>query len=244
MACRNQTFVLPRANYGSTREVAEALARALQAGGYRRRQRALIAVRGAERGVVERMPWRFILEHGEDAESRRRVLQSVMQGPEIPEISHLIFCGSCQQSWFEHRYQTERFQLGSAGIYLCGDVAKIEMAYPQKGLSLAQLHARADELAGRALTAVELGQRLFYQEDVTRYDWRAAECWELHQGEVALSSVASSAASSVASSVASSAAAGPFVRAQGNWPPILYELERSIAALTRAQGGAPSRLWA
>jgi hypothetical protein len=85
--------------------------------------------------------------------------------------------------WFCHERKKARFELGSAGPYLCGDVDGITVPYPQRGFdneALRLLHARPErELSDAEASAimdyqnaVRIGLAMFYADglDFLRLD--------------------------------------------------------------------------
>lgn len=220
MACRNLVFMMPRANYGSAREVAEALAMALKQDGYRKRLRVMISTRDDEEARSGRVHWAFMIEKAEDAESRRQIAEALLERTVLPEISRIIHCGSCGEVWFEHRRQRERFRLGTVGVYLCGDVEKISFDYPQRGLTLPQLKEVEAAISETSLDAATIGQRLFYGTEVRQWEWRTYECWALHRGEAEPAPLDGER----------------FIGGEGNYPAMMYALERKVEALRGGDG--------
>jgi hypothetical protein len=219
MGCRNLMFMLPRSGYASARDVADALARALKRGSCGARRRILLTTRtitSSSFAEAERPHWCFRLEASKDLPSHRAVVNLLRTSPDISEGSHINYCSNCGEYWFEHRKGAETFQLGSLGPHLCGDVEKISIEYPQRGLSFAQLKKLEEEtdFYKTRLSALDIGQRMFYGVTEDQFEWRGWECWALEAGKAELASLDGE----------------PFLEAKAEgFPEPLLRLERAFA---------------
>lgn len=140
----------------------------------------------------ERPTWCFNFEQVDDSDEHKKIVRTLMTSPLLPVISEVAWCSNCGTYWFEHKQKDELFKFGSVGRHLCGDLDRITIPYPQKGLSLAEIEKKEEEeedfyMVG--LDALEIGEKMFYRARYTQHEHRGWECWKLEAGKAELASI-------------------------------------------------------